>query len=96
MPGIPSHGMVDGHLHPVTSRMLERLRERRWPVRAQVLERLTGEGGWLEKRLRALRGVTMAQLSARWTEAFDKAGVATGFFIAVGEVNDCGPVPFGC
>ena len=81
-------GIVDSHLHLITQSMLERLRARPWSVRPQALERLTGAGSRLAERMRAFEGVTLQQQAAQWTDAFDKAGVDTGFFIAVGEGNE--------
>jgi predicted TIM-barrel fold metal-dependent hydrolase len=84
----PMRGLVDSHLHLVTAGMLDRLRHRRWLVRPQALERLMGPGSRAAERLRALEGVTLRQQAVEWARAFDKAGVDTGFFIAVGEGNE--------
>jgi len=80
--------IVDGHLHLVTAGMFRRLRERDWGLRPEALAALTGEGGRWAERLRRLEGVTLAQQAAAWAAAFDRAGVAAGFFIAVGEGNE--------
>jgi predicted TIM-barrel fold metal-dependent hydrolase len=49
---------------------------------------LTREGGRWAERMQRLEGVTLQQLATHWTAAFDRAGVQTGFFIAVGEGNE--------
>ncbi len=80
--------MIDSHLHLVTAGMFQRLKARPWGLRPRAMEALTGaEGRWAE-RMRRLEGVTLPQHAAEWTGAFDRAGVATGFFIAVGEGNE--------
>jgi predicted TIM-barrel fold metal-dependent hydrolase len=81
-------GIIDSHLHLVTAGMFRRLRDRDWPIRASALARLRSESGRWAERLRSLEGITMAQLAGRWAAAFDRAGVRTGFFIAVGEGNE--------
>ncbi len=80
--------IVDSHLHLVTAGMFRRLRNRDWGLRPRALAALTGEGGRWAERLRRLEGVTLAQQAAAWADAFDRAGVDTGFFIAVGEGNE--------
>ncbi len=86
--GSPLRSIVDAHLHLVTARMIQRLRDRRWSVRPKALEVLTGRGSRMAQRLQALEGITLQQQAARWADAFDRAGVETGFFIAIGEDNE--------
>jgi predicted TIM-barrel fold metal-dependent hydrolase len=80
--------IVDSHLHLVTAGMFRRLRDRRWNLRPQALAALTGAAGRWTERVRQLEPLTAADHAARWTEAFDRAGVAGGFFIAIGEGNE--------
>lgn len=47
-----------------------------------------GDAGRIAQRFAKLEGITLAVHAARWTEAFDRAGVATGVFIAIGEGNE--------
>ena len=83
----PVLSIVDSHLHLVTAGMFRRLRERAWPMRPRALAAFTGEGGRWAERLRSLEGVTLEQQAGEWITAFDRAGVRTGFFIAIGEGN---------
>jgi uncharacterized protein len=80
--------IVDSHLHLVTAGMFRRLRDRRWNLRPQAQAALTGESGRWAERMRQIEHLTIADHAARWTDAFDRAGVACGFFIAVGEGNE--------
>ena len=80
--------IIDSHLHLVTAGMFRRIMQRRWELRPQALEALTATGGAWEERIRRLEGLTLGQHAEAWTAAFDRAGVETGFFIAVGEGND--------
>jgi predicted TIM-barrel fold metal-dependent hydrolase len=80
--------IVDSHLHLVTAGMFRRLQQRDWGLRPRAMAAFTGaEGRWAE-RLRRLEDVTLAQQAGAWAGAFDRAGVETGFFIAVGEANE--------
>lgn len=79
---------VDSHLHLVTAAMYHRLTARPWPIRPQARERMTGARGRWAGRLAALERLTLQDLAAQWTRAFDQAGVAAGFFIAVGDHNE--------
>lgn len=80
--------IIDSHLHLVTAGMFQRLMKRRWELRPQALAALTAAaGGWAD-RIRRLEGRTLRQHADEWTAAFDRAGVETGFFIAVGEGNE--------
>jgi uncharacterized protein len=83
---VPS--IVDSHLHLVTVEMFQRLRHRDWGVRPQAMAALTGAAGRWAQRMQQLEGVTLRQHAAQWAAAFDRAGVETGFFIAVGEGNE--------
>ena len=83
----PVLSIVDSHLHLVTAGMFHRLRERAWPMRPRALAAFTGESGRWAERLRSLEGVTLEQQAGDWITAFDRAGVRTGFFIAIGEGN---------
>ncbi len=80
--------IVDSHLHLVTASMFTRLRGRLSTLRPAVQERLTGAGSRLAARRQPLEGVTLAEHATRWAAAFDRAGVATGLFIAIGEGNE--------
>ncbi len=79
--------VIDSHLHLVTARMLRAVGERPWPTRPKARELLLASSGRRAAWLRQLEGVTLGDLAARWAQALDRAGVATGFFIAVGEGN---------
>jgi predicted TIM-barrel fold metal-dependent hydrolase len=68
--------------------MLQRLRTRPWPLRPQAREALMGASGRVARRFAALEGLTLADHAARWKAAFDRAGIATGVFIAIGEGNE--------
>ena len=80
--------LIDSHLHLVTAAMFRRIRDRDWPIRPSALARLRSEGGRWAERLRGLEGLSLRQHADRWAAAFDRAGVRTGFFIAVGEGNE--------
>ncbi len=82
------HRIVDSHLHLVTAPMFGRIRDRLGALRPAVRDRMTGGGSPIARRLQALEGVTLAQQAQRWAAAFDRAGVAAGFFIAIGEGNE--------
>ncbi|HXX37545.1 MAG TPA: amidohydrolase family protein [bacterium] len=79
---------VDSHLHLVTASMLRRMLTRPWSVRPKAMTAFTGEGSRVTEWIQALEGVSLRDQAARWTAAFDRAGVGIGFFIAVGEGND--------
>ena len=80
--------IIDSHLHLVTAAMFRRLRDQPRALRPQALQKLTSESGRWTQRMKRLEGITPAQLAGRWARAFDQAGVATGFFIAIGEGNE--------
>lgn len=80
--------IVDSHLHLVTAAMIGRIRDRLAGLHPAARDRVTGQRTRIAGRLQALEGVTLAQQARRWAEAFDRAGVATGFFIAIGEGNE--------
>ena len=80
--------IIDSHLHLVTAGMFRRLQQRDWGLRPQATAALIGAGGRWAERLARLEGVTLAQQAGAWAAAFDRAGVETGFFIAVGEGNE--------
>jgi uncharacterized protein len=80
--------IIDSHLHLVTAGMFRRLMQRRWELRPQALAALTaGTGRWTD-RIKRLEGLTLRDHAEQWAAAFDRAGVETGFFIAVGEGNE--------
>jgi len=85
---VPMRSVVDSHLHLVTTSMVTRIRSRFSSLRPAVLERLTGERSRMANRRRSVEGVTLGEQAARWADAFNQAGVATGFFIAIGEGNE--------
>jgi uncharacterized protein len=68
--------------------MFRRLRSRPWSLRPQAREALLAEGSARARRFDALEGLTIADHAARWKAAFDRAGIATGVFIAIGEGNE--------
>jgi predicted TIM-barrel fold metal-dependent hydrolase len=69
--------------------MFQRLRARPWPLRPQAREALMGDrSGRIARRFAGLEGLTAADHAARWKTAFDRAGIATGVFIAIGEGNE--------
>jgi len=80
--------IIDSHLHLVTASMFHRLRARPLAVRPQALAAFTGPGSRLAKRLEALERMSLQDQVASWRAAFDRAGIETGFFIAVGEGNE--------
>jgi uncharacterized protein len=82
------HAIIDSHLHLVTAAMVRRIRDQPRALRPQALQKLMSDSGRWAQRIRALEGVTLAQQAERWTQAFDRAGVAAGFFIAIGEGNE--------
>src|SRR5262249_43444542 len=84
----PVPPIIDSHLHLVTAGMFQRLMKRRWELRPQARAALTAAaGGWAD-RIRRLEGRTLRDHADDWAAAFDRAGVETGFFIAVGEGNE--------
>ena len=68
--------------------MFQRLRARPWPLRPQAREFFAGQSGRVARRFDGLEGVSIAEHAARWKAVFDKAGVGTGVFIAIGEGNE--------
>lgn len=80
--------IIDSHLHLVTAKMFHRIRDRLGTLRPAVRDRITGSGSRMATRLQALEGVTLDRQAQQWAEAFDRAGVAMGFFIAIGEGNE--------
>lgn len=80
--------MIDSHLHLVTAAMFQRLLGRPMAIRPQALAAFTGPGSRLAERLEALERISLQDQVAAWTAAFDRAGIETGFFIAVGEGNE--------
>lgn len=86
--GHSMHPIIDSHLHLVTAAMFRRLRDRPRTLRPQALQKLLSESSRWTQRMQALEGVTLAQQAAKWAQAFDQAGVASGFFIAIGEGNE--------
>lgn len=87
MPATESR-IIDSHLHLVTASMFHRLRARPMAIRPQALAAFTGPGGRLAKWVEALERVSLEDQIASWRAAFDRAGIETGFFIAVGEGNE--------
>jgi predicted TIM-barrel fold metal-dependent hydrolase len=79
--------IVDSHVHLATAGMFHRLRERRWDIRSKALEAFGGDSRFAQS-VRALEGTSLEELAQRWTAALDRAGVETGFFIAIGEGNE--------
>ena len=68
--------------------MFRRLRARPWPLRPQARDALLAGSGRIAQRFAALEGLTLADQAARWKTAFDRAGIAAGVFIAIGEGNE--------
>jgi uncharacterized protein len=85
---IAMHEIVDSHLHLVTASMFRRLRERPWTLRPKALADLIGRSGRFASRMEALEHVSLSEQAAQWVRAFDRAGVTTGYFIAIGEANE--------
>jgi len=79
---------VDSHLHLITASMFHRMRDRPWSIRPKAMEAFAGQGNRLAQRIQALEGISLRDQAVRWTAAFDRAGIETGFFIAVGEGNE--------
>ncbi|HLN14747.1 MAG TPA: amidohydrolase family protein [bacterium] len=80
--------IIDSHLHLVTASMFHRMQARPMAIRPQALAAFTGPGSRLAKRVEALERISLQDQVASWKAAFDRAGVGTGFFIAVGEGNE--------
>ncbi len=80
--------VIDSHLHLVTAGMFRRLMRRGWGLRPQALAALTAATGRWADRIQRLEGLTIRDHAEQWAGAFDRAGVETGFFIAVGEGNE--------
>src|SRR3989442_14667843 len=80
--------MVDSHLHLITASMLRRVRERMPAIRQKAVESARMRGKTYEERLAELEGLSLEDHARSWLVEFDKAGVETGGFIAVGEGND--------
>jgi uncharacterized protein len=57
-------------------------------MRPQAREALVGSSGRIARRFAGLEGLTLADHAARWKAAFDRARIATGVFIAIGEGNE--------
>src|SRR2546426_12745724 len=68
--------------------MLRRGRERMPVYRRKAVESARMRGKTYEERLAELEGVSLEDHARSWLVEFDKAGVDTGAFIAVGEGND--------
>ena len=80
--------VIDSHLHLVTAAMFRRLQDRPWALRPQARAKLLSDSARWTQRMHALENVTLAQQAEMWAQAFDRADVATGFFIAIGEGNE--------
>src|SRR3989441_11527836 len=80
--------MVDSHLHLIPASMLRRVRERMPAIRQKAVESARMRGKTYEERLAELEGLSLEDHARSWLAEFDKAGVETGAFIAVGEGND--------
>jgi predicted TIM-barrel fold metal-dependent hydrolase len=80
--------VVDSHLHLITASMFHRMLKRPWSTRPKAMEVFSGRGTRMAQRIQALEGVSLRDQATRWAEAFDRGGVETGFFIAVGEGNE--------
>jgi predicted TIM-barrel fold metal-dependent hydrolase len=80
--------LIDAHLHLATAGMFERLRARPWGLRPQARQALLESANRAGRRFGALEGLTIADHAARWKAALDRAGIATGVFIAIGEGNE--------
>src|SRR5437899_5580460 len=68
--------------------MLRRGRERMPAYRQKAVESARMRGKTYEERLAELEGLSLEDHARSWLVEFDKAGVDTGVFIAVGEGND--------
>lgn len=88
MPSPATDRIVDSHVHLATAGMLHRRRERRWQIRPKALDAFAGRSSRLAQTAQALEGISLQALARRWTAALDRAGVETGFFIAIGEGNE--------
>jgi len=80
--------IVDSHLHLITATMLRRSRERMPAYRQKAVESARVRGKTFEERLAELEGRSLEDHARSWLAEFDKAGVDTGAFIAVGEGNE--------
>jgi uncharacterized protein len=81
-------GILDSHLHLITAGMM-RTQRSRWPsIRKKATEAVRIRGKTFEERLAELEGKSLEDHARSWLAEFDKAGVAAGAFIAVGEGND--------
>ncbi len=81
-------GVTDSHLHLVTASMVHRIRARPWSARPKAMEAFAARGARMAERMAALERTSIEDHARRWAAAFDRAGVATGFFIAIGEGNE--------
>src|SRR5436309_14747268 len=68
--------------------MLRRSRERMPAYRQKAVESARVRGKTFEERLAELEGRSLEDHARSWLAEFDKAGVDTGAFIAVGEGNE--------
>src|SRR5213596_1217570 len=68
--------------------MLRRSRERMPAYRQKAVESARVRGKTFEERLAELEGRSLENHARSWLAEFDKAGVDTGAFIAVGEGNE--------
>ncbi|HXF81595.1 MAG TPA: amidohydrolase family protein [bacterium] len=80
--------IIDSHLHLITASMLTRQRDRLPTLRRRATESARVRGKTFEERLKELEGRTLEDHARYWLGEFDKAGIASGAFIAVGEGNE--------
>ncbi len=80
--------MIDSHLHLITAPMLRRMRERMPAYRQKAVDSVQVRGKTFEERLAELESLSLEDHARSWLREFDKAGVRTGAFIAVGEGNE--------
>ncbi|MDI6771680.1 MAG: amidohydrolase family protein [bacterium] len=80
--------IIDAHLHLTTAAMYRRQRDRASAIRAVARERARSRGQTFQERITQLEGVTLAQQAQMWLDGFDKAGVSSGVFLAMGEAHD--------
>lgn len=80
--------IIDAHLHLSTAAMYRRQRDRATAIRRVARERARFRGQTFQERIAHIEGITLEQQAQMWLDGFDKAGVSSGVFIAMGEAHD--------
>ncbi|MBI3998330.1 MAG: amidohydrolase family protein [Armatimonadetes bacterium] len=81
--------IIDAHMHLMTATMFRRTMQRAGAATRQAArDRARVRGQTFQERIAQLEAVPLAEQAQMWLDGFDKAGVAAGVFIAMGEAND--------